>query len=90
MGTFGKFSKQLWFFSLQHQEVVGSWDENGSIFLIVPGVLGLVCFTHCQSLDVIEKIAIHLIKVLTFTEIITKKSAKIITKKSVLYGHKGL
>nr|CAB3249517.1 putative glutaminase 2 [Phallusia mammillata] len=44
------------------QEVLGSWNENGSIMLIVPGVLGLTCFTHCQSIDIVQKVAACIIK----------------------------
>nr|XP_002123081.3 putative glutaminase 2 [Ciona intestinalis] len=38
------------------QGVAGGWSENGSIMLVVPGVVGITCFTHCQSLHTIKQV----------------------------------
>uniref|UniRef100_H2ZR61 glutaminase n=1 Tax=Ciona savignyi TaxID=51511 RepID=H2ZR61_CIOSA len=38
------------------QGVAGGWSENGSIMLVIPGVIGISCFTHCQSITKINQV----------------------------------
>ncbi|CAK8682014.1 unnamed protein product [Clavelina lepadiformis] len=48
--------------SKQHQDIAVTWNDYGSLFLVVPGVLGLTCFVHCRSSDVMDKLATRLVE----------------------------